>query len=72
MYRKSFYIFKGKFIIILYKRWVYSFMKGNTGFQVSLAKIAKELQMELIYTPADANDIYIKSPNVIRPGIELT
>ena len=47
-------------------------MKGNTGFQVSLAKIAKELQMELIYTPADANDIYIKSPNVIRPGIELT
>lgn len=47
-------------------------MKGNTGFQVSLAKIAKELQMELIYTPTDANDIYIKSPNVIRPGIELT
>ena len=26
----------------------------------------------MIYTPADANDIYIKSPNVIRPGIELT
>ena len=47
-------------------------MKGNTGFQVSLAKIAKELQMEIIYTPSDANSIYIKSPNVIRPGIELT
>jgi len=28
--------------------------------------------MEIIYTPSDANSIYIKSPNVIRPGIELT
>lgn len=47
-------------------------MKGNTGFKVSLEKIVKELQMEVIYTPVDTNEIFVTSPNVNRPGIELT
>lgn len=47
-------------------------MKSNTGFKVSLAKIAKELQLDVAYTPSDLNEIYVTSPNVNRPGIELT
>lgn len=47
-------------------------MKGNTGFKVSLEKIVKELQMEVIYTPIDTSEIFVTSPNVNRPGIELT
>jgi len=47
-------------------------MKGNTEFKVSLAKIAKELQLEVAYTPCDPGEIYVSSPNVNRPGIELT
>lgn len=47
-------------------------MKGNTGFKVSLEKIVKELQMEVIYTPVDTSEIFVTSPNVNRPGIELT
>ncbi|MEE1055722.1 MAG: HPr(Ser) kinase/phosphatase [Acutalibacteraceae bacterium] len=47
-------------------------MKGNIGFKVSLAKIVKELQMEIVYSPSDPNEIYVTSPNVNRPGIELT
>lgn len=47
-------------------------MKSNTGFKVSLAKIAKELQLDVAYTPSDLNEIYVTSPNINRPGIELT
>lgn len=47
-------------------------MKSNTGFKVSLAKIAKELQLDVAYTPSELNEIYVTSPNVNRPGIELT
>lgn len=47
-------------------------MKGNTEFKVSLAKIAKEIQLEVAYSPSDPNEIYVSSPNVNRPGIELT
>lgn len=47
-------------------------MKGHKDYKVSLAKIVKELQLEIVYTPSDSNEIYITSPNVIRPGIELT
>ena len=47
-------------------------MKGHTDYKVSLAKIAKELQLEIVYTPSDPNEIYVTSPNVNRPGIELT
>ena len=47
-------------------------MKGNTEFKVSLAKLAKELRMEFAYTPSDPDEIYVSSPNVNRPGIELT
>lgn len=47
-------------------------MKGHKDYKVSLAKIVKELQLEIVYTPSDPNEIYITSPNVNRPGIELT
>lgn len=47
-------------------------MKGNTGFKVSLDKVVNELQMEVIYSPVDTKEIFISSPNVNRPGIELT
>lgn len=47
-------------------------MKGNIEFKVSLAKLAKELRMEFAYMPSDPDEIYVSSPNVNRPGIELT
>ena len=47
-------------------------MKGNIEFKVSLAKLAKELRMEFAYTPSNPDEIYVSSPNVNRPGIELT
>lgn len=47
-------------------------MKGHTDFKVALSKIVKELQLEVIYTPSDPDEIFIHSPNVNRPGIELT
>lgn len=47
-------------------------MKGHTGYTVSLAKLAKELSLEVAYTPSDLEEIYVFSPNLNRPGIELT
>ena len=47
-------------------------MKGHTDYKVSLAKVSKELQLEVVYTPSDLNELYVKSPDVIRPGIALT
>lgn len=40
-----------------------------TVYTVSLQKIIKEHQLEKIYLPKDPNEILIKSPDVLRPGL---
>ena len=47
-------------------------MKADTGFKVSLEKVVKELQLEVMYEPSPLKDIFLTSSNVNRPGIELT
>lgn len=43
----------------------------HTNFTVSLAKILKELSLETLYLPCDAEQIMIKSAEINRPGIQL-
>lgn len=43
----------------------------HTNFTVSLAKILKELSLETLYLPCDAEQIMIKSTEINRPGIQL-
>ncbi len=40
-----------------------------TVYTVSLKKIIKEHQLEEIFMPKDPNEILIKSPDVLRPGL---
>lgn len=41
-------------------------------FSVSLAKIIKELSLEVVFMPSDPSEILISSANVIKPGLEFT
>ncbi len=43
-----------------------------TEFKVSLDKIIKELSLEQIYMPVEAETILISSQDIDRPGLELT
>lgn len=40
-------------------------------YSVSLAKIIKELSLEVMYTPTDPEEIMVKSTDVNRPGLPL-
>ncbi len=40
-------------------------------FKVSLAKLAEELDMNVIYSPKETEDIFISRPDVNRPGLQL-
>ena len=40
-------------------------------YTLQLSKIIKDLQLEALYLPRSADDIYIKSKEVNRPGVEL-
>lgn len=40
-------------------------------FTVSIADIVKELQLELVYTPRDANEIMVSDNDCNRPGLQL-
>ena len=42
-----------------------------TDFKVSLDKIIKELSLETIYMPVDADTVYVTSADIDRPGLEL-
>lgn len=41
------------------------------AYSVKLSKIVKDLDVELIYSPYDLNDIKISSMDVNRPGLQL-
>ncbi len=43
----------------------------TTNFTVSLAKVIKELSLDIIYMPGDAEKVLISSMDVNRPGLEL-
>lgn len=43
----------------------------TTEFTVPLSKVIKELSLEMIYMPGDAEKILISSMDVNRPGLEL-
>ncbi|MDD5952626.1 MAG: HPr(Ser) kinase/phosphatase [Oscillospiraceae bacterium] len=40
-------------------------------YQLSLARVEKELSLETLYTPADLNTLFVESRDVNRPGLEL-
>lgn len=40
-------------------------------YTIQLSRIIKDLQLEALYLPRSADDIYIKSREVNRPGVEL-
>ncbi|MGN0459758.1 MAG: HPr(Ser) kinase/phosphatase [Ruminococcus sp.] len=42
-----------------------------TDFKVSLDKIIKELSLETVYMPVEAESIFITSADIDRPGLEL-
>ena len=42
-----------------------------TDFKVSLDKIIKELSLETVYMPVDADSVFITSADIDRPGLEL-
>lgn len=42
-----------------------------TDFKVSLDKIIKELSLETVYMPVEADSIFITSADIDRPGLEL-
>ena len=41
------------------------------AYSVKLSKIVKDLDVELIYSPYDLNDVKISSMDVNRPGLQL-
>ncbi len=41
------------------------------GYSVKLSKIVKDLNVEMIYSPYDLNDVKISSMDVNRPGLQL-
>lgn len=43
-----------------------------TKYSISLAKIVKNLGLEVVYTPNDLKDILVTSPDVNRPGLLLS
>ena len=43
----------------------------HTNFTVSLAKLLNELSLEILYLPCSAEEIFIKSTEINRPGIQL-
>lgn len=43
-----------------------------TEFKVSLSKIIREMGLEVVYLPKEAEEIFISSMEVNRPGLELT
>jgi len=43
----------------------------HTNFTVSLAKLLNELSLETLYLPCAAEEIFIKSTEINRPGIQL-
>ncbi len=43
----------------------------HTNFSVSLNKIINEFSLEVIYLPKDANEIFISTADVNRPGLQL-
>ena len=42
-----------------------------TDFKVSLDKIIKELSLETVYMPVEADSVFITSADIDRPGLEL-
>ncbi len=40
-------------------------------FRVSLAKIIEEFRLEVIYSPADTDKLFIDETDVNRPGLQL-
>ena len=43
----------------------------RTNFTVSLEKIAKELSLKTLYSPAPLSEIMISSNEVNRPGLQM-
>ena len=43
----------------------------TTNFTVPLAKVIKELSLDIIHMPGDAEKVLISSMDVNRPGLEL-
>lgn len=41
------------------------------AYSVKLSKIVKDLDVELIYSPYDLDDVKISSMDVNRPGLQL-
>lgn len=44
----------------------------NTGYSVTLQKVIDAHKLEVVYLPKKAEDIYIRSSEINRPGIVLT
>ncbi|MGN0477256.1 MAG: HPr(Ser) kinase/phosphatase [Ruminococcus sp.] len=42
-----------------------------TDFKVSLDKIIKELSLETVYMPVEADSVFVTSADIDRPGLEL-
>lgn len=41
------------------------------AYKVALSSLAKELSLEIVYTPGDLNDIYIYNEDINRPALQL-
>ena len=46
-------------------------VKMHTNFSVSLKKIINEFSLEVIFLPKDADQIFISTADVNRPGLQL-
>lgn len=44
----------------------------SKGYKVPLSKIIKEIQLEVMYLPRSADDIFVVTPDVNRPGLIFT
>ena len=44
---------------------------SNIQYKVSLDRIIKEFNFEVVYTPRPINELYVSSPEIIRPGLML-
>ena len=43
----------------------------SSNYSVSLEKLVKDLSFEVVYTPKETSEIFIKSQDVNRPGLVL-
>ena len=41
-------------------------------YKVSLDKLVKSLKLDPIYLPKDLSELYVTSPEVNRPGLQLS